>query len=224
VTPKLAIFDVDGTLVDSQAEIVAAMAAAFAAVRAEPPGRAAILDIVGLSLPQAIARLAPDRDAAALDAMVAAYKDAYADLRRSGSPAASPLYPGIAGLVERLHGIDPLLLGLATGKSRRGLDALLDSLGLRRFFVTTQCADDHPGKPHPAMLRAALAETGVPAADAVMIGDTAYDRDMAAAAGLRFIGVTWGYHRPAALAGATDLVHDAAALEGAILSRLEARP
>ncbi|MFZ7091654.1 HAD-IA family hydrolase [Primorskyibacter sp. 2E233] len=218
---KLVVFDVDGTLVDSQGDILGAMAAAFAAVDQPAPTRAEILGIVGLSLPKAVAALAPEQDEHALGQMVEAYKQRYFELRQSGGAGASPLYPGIAALLERLHQQDELLLGVATGKSRRGLDALLDSLELRRFFVTTQVADDHPSKPHPSMLMTALSEAGVAREHAVMIGDTSYDMDMARAAGLKAIAVGWGYHPAQALAGADRLVQDAVALEAAILELLE---
>ena len=224
MTPKLAIFDVDGTLVDSQADILQAMAVAFAQAGLPAPPRAAVLAIVGLSLPQAIAALAPTADAPTLAHMEAAYKDAYAALRRGGSVDASPLYPGIAGLLDRLAARDDLLLGIATGKSRRGLDALLDSVDLRARFVTRQVADDHPSKPHPSMLLTALAETGVDAGDAVMIGDTEFDIAMARAAGIVPIAVGWGYHPPDRLTRAETIVDDAAALETAILQMLEIAP
>ncbi len=217
---RLVIFDVDGTLVDSQADILAAMAAAFDAVGAEPPGRDAVLGIVGLSLPQAMARLAPDRPADELAKMVETYKATYAALRRANGSDSSPLYPGMRDLLKRLHAVDDLLLGIATGKSRRGLDALLDSLSLRHHFVTAQCADDHPSKPHPSMIHAALAEAGVSRSEAVMVGDTRFDLDMAAAAGVASVGVTWGYHPASLLEGAAHLVQDAAALERAILTQL----
>lgn len=213
---KLVIFDVDGTLVDSQADILASMAAAFASEAMAPPSREAVLGIVGLSLPVAITRLLPEGEPAQIDRMVEAYKNAYLGLRVTGGPEASPLFPGIPALLDRLSERENLLLGIATGKSRRGLAALLDGHGLTRRFVTTQVADDHPSKPHPSMIFTALMEAGVDAADAVMIGDTSYDMDMARAAGVRGIGVTWGYHRPEALAAASAVVTDATALGRAI--------
>jgi phosphoglycolate phosphatase len=99
-------------------------------------------------------------------------------------------------------------LGVATGKSRRGLDILLDKHGLRDYFITAQCADVHPSKPHPAMLQAALAETGIAAKNAVMIGDTQFDMEMAGAAGVHAIGVTWGYHEVDRLVCADYIAND----------------
>lgn len=219
---KLAIFDVDGTLVDSQGHILGGMAEAFAAVERPMPAREDILQLVGLSLDVFFERLCPDLGSAGRDRMVAAYKGSFAKIRVAQGKAASPLYPGIQGVLDRLARIEPLLLGVATGKSRRGLDNLLAHHGLGKRFVTRQVADDHPSKPHPSMLMTALAETGCDPADAVMIGDTEFDLQMAAAAGIPAIGVSWGYHpadhlhrqRPVAV------VDDADALTRTILETL----
>ena len=182
---KAVIFDVDGTLVDSQGDIVASMHHAFGELGAPVPERAAIIGIIGLSLDAAMARLAPDLDRTAHADLVEGYKRSYMSLRAQvGAAESSPLYPGTRDMLETLAARDDLLLGVATGKSRRGLDKLLEGHGLTDMFVTQQVADDHPSKPHPAMLQAALAETGTQARDAVMIGDTTYDMDMARAAGL----------------------------------------
>ncbi len=202
---RLVIFDVDGTLVDSQAHILGAMTHAFRSCGLTPPGRTETLGIVGLSLPVAVARLAPDASAEAVEALVAAYKGAFSQMR---AEALSPLYPGARAALATLAG-DPLLaLGIATGKSRRGLDHVLAGHGISGWFETIQVADDHPSKPHPSMVEAALAETGIPAERAVMVGDTTYDVEMARAAGVAAIGVGWGYHPAAALAGAgaTDVL------------------
>lgn len=212
---KLVVFDVDGTLSDSQAHICAAMERGFAAVGHPAPSRAATLSIVGLSLPLAVARLAPELDAATQAAIVEGYKASYF-AGRTASPA--PLFEGARECLMRLAARDDLLLGIATGKSRRGLEALLDHHDLRGLFVTRQVADDHPSKPHPAMLKAALAEAGVSAGNAVIVGDTSYDMEMGVAAGVAGIGVSWGYHPVAELreAGARLIVSSFAALEAAI--------
>ena len=192
---RLVIFDVDGTLVDSQGDIVGSMVSAFETLGLNAPARREILSIVGLSLDVAMAELAPKASIAQQVDLVAAYKDAY-HLRRvqKGSMASSPLYPGARAVLERLRAQDETFLGVATGKSRRGLDGLIAGHGLDGVFTTQQVADHHPSKPHPSMIEAALQEIGVPAERAVMIGDTSFDMDMAKAAGVTAIGVTWGYH------------------------------
>lgn len=212
---RLVIFDVDGTLVDSQGDIVAAMTHAFERAGAPAPERAAILSIVGLSLPQAIPRLAPDLDAQLHHSMVEWYKEAYMQLRALVSTAdSSPLYPHTRETLEVLNARPETLLGVATGKSRRGLDKLLDGHDLRAHFVTQQVSDHHPSKPHPAMILTALAETGVAAENAVMIGDTTFDMDMAQAAGVPFVGVNWGYHPVTSLTGAVAILQDFRDLPG----------
>jgi phosphoglycolate phosphatase len=135
---------------------------------------------------------------------------------RAADPA--PLYPGAADLLHRLAKRDDMLLAVATGKSRRGLRALIEHHGLEGIFISLQTADDHPSKPHPSMIAAALAEAGVGAGDAVMIGDTSYDIEMGRAAGVATIGVRWGYHPGAELeaAGAHRMVSDFDALEAAL--------
>lgn len=213
---RLVLFDVDGTLVDSQASIVAAMTAAFAGSGLPVPERSAILSIVGLSLPHAMERLAPGHTAR--DALVTAYKDAYfAQRAEKGAARLSPLYPGARRALERLSSRPEILLGVATGKSRRGLDAVLADHGLEALFVTRQTADHHPSKPHPSMIETAMAEAGVGPEATVMVGDTSFDIEMARAAGARSVGVGWGYHAPEALQRADKVVHGfndlAAALE-----------
>ena len=223
---RLVLFDLDGTLIDSQTHIIAAMETAFKALSVPAPERAAILGIVGLSLPQAMLRLAPQADAAVRAELVEAYKQAFFDLRQAGDPrAASPLYPGARAALDVLHGQDSTLLGIATGKSRRGTQAVLAAHGLGPYFVTRQVADDHPSKPHPAMVLAALDDTGVLARDAVMIGDTEYDMQMAVAAGVAAIGVAWGYHSVEALraAGARAVITHFDALAPALEALWETR-
>ena len=214
---KLIIFDVDGTLVDSQAHILASMEGAFAALGLPAPTREATLGIVGLSLPVAMRHLMPEATDAEADALVDAYKSTFQD-QRLNLAGASPLYPGTRNMLDRLRSQDEVLLGVATGKSRRGLDHVIQHHDLSGFFITTQVADDHPSKPHPSMIEAALSETGVEPKDAVMIGDTEFDMDMGRAAGVKTIGVTWGYH-PAERLQADRIISDWSLL-GAILSGL----
>jgi len=203
---RLVLFDVDGTLVDSQGSIVAAMTASFDALSLPVPDRGAILSIVGLSLPVAMARLAPEHSDTVQHNLVEGYKQAYHAHRLELGAASSPLYPGAREAIEALHAVPEVLLGVATGKSQRGLDALIEAHGLERYFLTRQVADHHPSKPHPSMIDTARGETGVEAANTVMIGDTRFDMDMARAAGVASVGVTWGYHDRAALDGATCVI------------------
>ncbi len=210
---RLVIFDVDGTLVDSQHDILGAMAIAFENAGLTVPTRDEVLGIVGLSLPIAMARLAPDAEAALQDQLVEGYKEAYVAMRaKTGAAQSSPLYPDALEMLEDLHSRPEVLLGVATGKSRRGLDKLIEAHGLEKFFVTQQVADFHPSKPHPSMILQAMQETGVAPEQTVMIGDTSFDMDMAKAAGVRGIAVRWGYHPVSALNGAADLLDDFAAL------------
>jgi phosphoglycolate phosphatase len=213
MTPLLVLFDIDGTLVDSQAHIVAAMERAHEAEGLACPPRGEVLAVVGLSLPEAMARLHPGASEPVRDRLVASYRAAFAGLR---AQVLSPLYPGVAGALDRMAGDPRLVLGAATGKSRRGLDAVLSAHGLAGHFRTLQTADDHPSKPHPSMILTALARTGTAPGRAVMVGDTGFDLDMARAAGVRAIAVTWGYHPAERLAGADHVVGDVAALEAVV--------
>ena len=189
---RLAIFDCDGTLVDSQHNICAAMVEAFEQSQALPPSRTAILRIVGLSLVEAMRVLVPEADEDFHEKLAADYKTAFQRMRARGL-AAEPLYDGIADLLATLDA-DDWLLGVATGKSDRGLGLCLAHHGIADRFVTLQTADRHPSKPHPSMIEAAMAEAGAVPETTVMIGDTGYDMAMARNAGVRAIGVGWGYH------------------------------
>lgn len=201
---RLILFDVDGTLADSQNAIASAMASTFEGQGLTVPAHAEILSIVGLSLPLAMDQLAPTQSSEVRAHLVAGYKQAYMDKRLAQGAGHSPLFPGAAEVLAELHAVPEYLLGVATGKSQRGLDALIAAHGLE-CFVTRQVADHHPSKPHPSMVLTALAETGVAPADAVMIGDTSFDIDMGRAAGVRTIAVDWGYH-PAADLGADHII------------------
>ncbi len=193
---KLLIFDVDGTLVDSQDLIVAAQRETFLAHGLEPPSRERSLSIVGLSLIQAF-RVLLGEDGP-VESLAEGYKQAFQRLR--ADPAYhEPLFPGAAELLTELSRRRDVVLGIATGKSRRGVSHLVERYGWERLFATIQTADDAPSKPHPAMLELAMAEVGVGPEDSIMIGDSTFDMAMARAAGVGAIGVSWGYHRPEAL-------------------------
>lgn len=189
---RLAVFDCDGTLVDGQADVLFAMRRAFERADMPPPEPSQIRSLVGLSLGVAIRHLAPEASEEEARALTEFYKSSFRARREEGL-LDEPLYDGIAELLESLHQAG-WALGVATGKSDRGLTACLAAHGLSELFTTLQTADRHPSKPHPAMLEAALFEAGALPAEAVMIGDTSFDIEMARAAGVRSIGVSWGYH------------------------------
>jgi phosphoglycolate phosphatase len=215
------IFDCDGTLVDSQHMIVAAMMSAFAGFDLPLPPRDQVLSVVGLSLEGAVARLLPQEVRHRAGALAEAYKAAFGDLRRRGA-GREPLYPGIAETLDLLDARGDVLLAIATGKSRRGVRAILEREGLMHHFSSIQTADDHPSKPHPAMIHEALSETGIEAARAVMVGDTTFDIEMAISAGVLPVGVGWGYHPVESLieAGARDIVRDSTGLSAVLASLL----
>jgi phosphoglycolate phosphatase len=210
---KLAVFDCDGTLIDSQINIIRAMASSFARHCLAPPDDRATRRVVGLSLVEAMQALLPDAEAGLHISLADDYKTAFQRLRADAALDPEPLYPGIRRLLHALHG-DGWLLGVATGNSDRGLKLALEHHGIHHLFISLQTADRHPSKPHPSMLRAALADAGALPDQAVMIGDTIFDIAMGAAAGVRSIGVDWGYHDAHELidAGASHVALDAGQL------------
>jgi phosphoglycolate phosphatase len=224
--PRLVVFDLDGTLIDSQHAIVAAMSRAFDDRGLALPARETVLGVVGLSLDEAMAALMPELPPEETRALAEAYRRAFVAAREAGAPEMdAPLYPGARAALDRLAGQRGTVLGVATGKARPGLDHALERHALHGYFATTQTADAHPSKPHPSMLQAALAETGARAERGVMVGDTAFDIAMGRAAGLATVGVAWGYHPRARLAAAgADLVIDAFDALDAALAALEAGP
>lgn len=189
----LAVFDCDGTLVDSQANICDAMEETFARAGLVLPSRDAVRRIVGLSLVEAVRELHPQGDAALHRAMAEDYKSCFRELRGRGL-VAEPLFGGIVEAIATLDNAG-WLLGVATGKSDRGLNLCLAHHNIADRFVTLQTADRHPSKPHPSMLRQAIADAGAEPATTVMIGDTSFDIAMAKAIGAKAVGVAWGYHQ-----------------------------
>jgi phosphoglycolate phosphatase len=200
VTHRLFVFDCDGTLVDSQHNIVAAMAAAWARHALPAPVASDVRRIVGLTLEVAIARLLPEAEDAVHRALATAYREIVHDLRvgNAQGTAEEPLFPGIRELIETLAAPE-IFLGVATGKNLRGLEHTLRVHGLRERFHTLQTADLCRSKPDPEMVLRAMAETATDAASTVVIGDTSFDMEMARAAGATAIGVAWGYHEVAEL-------------------------
>lgn len=191
----IVIFDWDGTLCDSIDGIVLAMRAAALERGVAQPEVEAVRDIVGLGLPQAMTRLFPLLDDPARTAMAEAYSRQY--IAATAGPAR--LFDGAREMLEALRG-EGFELAVATGKSRRGLDRVLGGIGMADYFDATRCADETRSKPDPLMLAQILAERGKSAAEAVMVGDSEYDLDMAARAGVSSVGVSFGVHPPERLA------------------------
>lgn len=200
---KLAIFDCDGTLVDSGATIHRALAETFELHgMAIPPPRES-RKVIGLSLIQAMGALAPGGAEADHIQLAETYKGCFHRARQEGR-VEEPLFDGILGLLDALE-TDGWLLAVATGKSDRGLRLCLESHGLHARFISLQTADRHPSKPSPHMALAAMSDAGAPPERTIVVGDTSFDMGMAASAGAIGIGAAWGYHEPQELlaAGAT---------------------
>jgi len=206
---RLVIFDCDGTLVDSQHHIADAMSAAFRAVGIAAPARSAIAQIIGLSLDQAVIHLLPEADTATHHKMAEAFTQYYRASHGDNPQAAEPLYEGVADTLAELDGAG-FLLAVATGNSDRGLYRILEAHDLKHHFISLQTASNNPSKPHPAMAFQAMRDAGVDAHQAIMIGDTTYDMQMAGAAKIAGLGIGWGYHSDDMLlgAGAVDVLSD----------------
>jgi phosphoglycolate phosphatase len=189
---RLAIFDCDGTLVDSGATIHRALCAAFGQHGLSLPAPEASRRIIGLSLVEAMAALLPDAEAGQHLALAEDYKRAFWKLRAAGE-VEEPLFDGVLDLLDAL-GHDGWLLAVATGKSDRGLKHCLERHGLHARFVSLQTGDRHPSKPHPSMVNQAIADAGGAPESSIVVGDTSFDMAMAVNAGARAIGAGWGYH------------------------------
>ncbi len=214
---KLVIFDCDGTLVDSQHMICAAMQQAFLDHSIDCPPREKVLSIVGLSLRESFERLGEGARGFPVDTLIDRYKVAFFMLRET-QVEMEPLYPGAREAIENLAGRADMLLGVATGKSQRGVRMVLGHHGLLDHFSTIKTADDAPSKPHPGMVLEAMREAGSLPGDTVVVGDTTYDIEMARAAGAFAVGVSWGYHPVAELhaAGANEVIGDFRLLPSAL--------
>lgn len=219
---SLAIFDCDGTLLDGQHTVIEAMDEAWNRHGLGPVDPLAVRQVIGLNLRQGIARLVPDHAAGLVDDLVAAYSGAYVALRDEKG-VVDAMYNGMAEVLDTLDA-QGILLGIATGKSRRGLESALAAHGIADRFVTLQTPDVAKGKPHPDMIERAMSAAGVTPDRTVMIGDTSFDMEMARAAGVGALGVAWGYHPPDSLmlAGAHTIVDHPASLSAAIVDRIGA--
>jgi phosphoglycolate phosphatase len=215
---RLIVFDVDGTLVDSQHVIFAAMGSAFAEAGLEAPGAAAVRAVVGLGLEEAMAHLSPGAAPEQHRRLSLSFRAA-ADALRRRPDYVEPLFPGVREALAALGG-PAVFLGIATGKARRGLDHTLASHGIAALFHTLQTADRNPSKPDPAMLLKAMEEVGAGPSETVLIGDTVFDMAMADRARTAAVGVAWGYHPREDLrrAGAQRIIEAPAELASVLAS------
>ncbi len=207
---KLVIFDCDGTIIDSQDIIIQAMTMAFKKADIAVPTAASIRGIIGLSLEEAVMTVAGLQDQpndTLCDHLIEGYKQAFVTLRNQADHN-EPMYQGARDVIESLAGRDDILLGIATGKSRKGLDVVLERENLSQHFHILKTADDAPSKPHPGMIDQAIKEMGVSKNQTVMIGDTSFDMVMAHNAGVMGIGVEWGYHDNEQLSHAHHIAKD----------------
>ena len=220
---RLAVFDIDGTLVDSRRAIGDAINDAWLALDLEPPGYEAARQIVGLSLLDAVQVLAPDLPSARYPELGLAYKNAFIANRAAGLD--EPLYDGARAALDALKR-EGWLLGIATGKSRRGIEHVFERHGLAPMFDAAFCADDGPGKPDPHMLQLNIRALDADPARTVMIGDTSHDMRMARAADCYAMGVSWGFHTADEVheGGAHEVAHDFPALSAALARWKAAAP
>ncbi len=206
---KLVVFDCDGTLVDSQHNIITCMNESFKAHGLTTPTDRDIRSCIGLNLEHAIHRLLPDQnDLGMLEKVVQGYKEAFFQ-QRLHPDHEEPLYPGALDALEKLTA-EGCLLAVATGKSLRGLKAVVEQHSLQKYFISLQTPDHNPGKPHPQMLERAMGDADTAPENTFMVGDTSFDMMLAKNAGCRAIGVSWGYHELKELSdsGADHLIED----------------
>ena len=216
---KLVIFDFDGTLVDSRKLITESNRVVFGQFGLLPPSEDESFSLVGMSLELVLLQLAgPD---APVEKMVAAYREVLPLLRADAACAEVPFEGAnelLAALAERID----VRLGIATGHASHAIAPALERFGWQGHFCTVQTADNAPSKPHPGMILQALSEAGVRAQDAIMVGDTAFDIEMARGAYVRGVAVSWGYHRPDRLrdAGAWRVVNGMSELRDCVFEAI----
>jgi phosphoglycolate phosphatase len=216
---KLIVFDFDGTLVDSRKLIIESHRIVFGEFGYAAPSEDASLSLIGLSLELVLLQLAGPN--APVAAMAAAYQRLLPRLRADATFAEAP-FSGAADLLAALNEKNDVRLGIATGHVSHAITPALARFGWQDFFCTVQTADKAPSKPHPAMIHQALSETGIGAQEAIMIGDTSFDMEMARAADVRGVAVSWGYHDTNRLraAGASRVVGDMSELRTYLLEAI----
>lgn len=187
---RLVIFDWDGTLMDSEARIVACMQAAARDVGWRELSRESVRDIIGLGLPEAIGKLCPGMAAEQAEALRLCYAQRFV----AADQTPMSFFDGVEVGLRQLRSNRHIRLAVATGKSRRGLDRVFAATGSGDWFHASRTADETLSKPHPRMLEELLAETRINVAEALMVGDTEYDMEMARALGMDRLAVTYGVH------------------------------
>ena len=214
------MFDMDGTLIDTQALIAEHMATTFAEAGLPVPTPAEVRRIIGLSLPQAMLRLLGTDDLERAEGLAEAYRAHY----RASLVAAEGregLFPGAREALDELRTRPDTLLGIATGKGLAGVHRLTQMHGIDGYFSTLQTPDHNPSKPHPGMMLRAMEELGAEPHQTVIVGDTSFDMEMGKSAGAKSIGVTWGYHHSDELVGAgADMLIDSYSELGAAIDTL----
>jgi len=213
MTLKLVVWDVDGTLVDSRQSIFETSVAVYGRLGLPIPTYDMVRQIVGLGLREAFEVLSPELSAAEIERVTQTFRDEFQALRRDPD-FIEPLYDGAAETLDRLRA-EGWKIAMATGKSRAGVETVLRLHGWADLFDSTHCADDGPGKPHPAMVLEAMKALQVGPEHTIVVGDTAHDMRMARAAGAYAQGVSWGFHTADEVAGggAEHIAHDFADLD-----------
>ena len=186
---SLIVFDWDGTLIDSESRIVGCMKSAIADMALPEREDHRLSNIIGLGLPEAIQMLFPGLDDSTMQQLIKLYGQYFV----TADTTPSPLFPGIEAMLQKLQAMD-LHLAVATGKSRKGLARVFNNTKLDKYFIASRCADETQSKPHPQMLCELMEELSVSPQRTLMVGDTAFDMDMAARAGVDSVAVSYGVH------------------------------
>ena len=184
----LLVFDWDGTLMDSAAAISNSLRLACEDMKINVPSEAEARYVIGMGLHDALAHVCPELPKTGYPALLERYRHHF--LQRDGDTV---LFEGVNEALRELKDLG-FMLAVATGKSRRGLERAFEALTIKQYFDATRCADESFSKPHPGMLLWLLDELNVPAERALMIGDTSHDMEMAEAANVPRLGVTYGAH------------------------------